>query len=407
MKRSEIKRRPLADTVLEKLEPEVNSYREKDGGGLYIRVLSSGAKLWELRYKKLDGKWSWLGIGSYGSGSHQLKAEAARKKAREILDRLSAGMPAKESRADTFKALAMEWFDSKVDSWVPKTSQRILGGWDNHIFPQVGDRRFTEITTAEWLAVFKSIEQSGALHQLEKIRSACSKAYMLAKVTGRINHNPIDGLTDFLCSAPKKNMRHVTIHELPDLMVAIRGYGRKRLAVGIELLALVACRPGELRKAKWCEFDLNAGIWDIPEERMKMRRPHVTPLSRQAIELLHVLKDFSRGTDFVLPSQNNPDKPISDAAFGLLLKDIGYHDRQTAHGFRHIFSTVMNEQNFNSDHIEAQLAHAKGGVAGVYNKARYFDQRRTMMQWYADYLDMIVQTGLKSTDLLLIQEKTQ
>ena len=164
--------------------------------------------------------------------------------------------------------------------------------------------------------------------------------------------------------------------------------------MGLQLLAMLFCRPTELRGAKWTEFDLEQGLWNIPEERMKKRREHVVPLPKQAIAILNELKTYETTSEYLFPSRSDKSKPKSDTVFIMALRRMGYEGRQTPHGFRHIASTLLNNRGFDERHIESALAHVKDGVAGVYNKAQYLDDRANMMQWYANYLEEIADQSI-------------
>ncbi|TKD47334.1 tyrosine-type recombinase/integrase [Azotobacter chroococcum] len=395
MKRSEIKRRPLADTTLASLEPEGSTYREQDGQGLYFRVKPNGSKSWELRYKKPDGKWSWIGLGSYP----EVSGAAARQKASELRADAADGknpLAAKHARKatdleisnSTFEALAREWIEIRLTGWAPSTAKRNIGALELHVFPVFGKRPYANILPIEWMEFLRSMEQKGIIEQMGRVRRSCKEIYDLARVTGRAVHNPLDGLSRFLQSRPAENYAHVTARELPALLRAINAYPHAHdLRIGLHLLMLTGVRPSELREARWEEFDLAAGLWSIPAERMKKRRPHIVPLSRQALEALEQLRRMSGAYPLLFPGRNDRTKPRSNMAFNMALRRMGYAGRQTGHGFRHIASTTLRENGFPKDHVEAQLSHAEDGVAGVYNKAIYLEQRRSMMQWYADHLD--------------------
>lgn len=398
MKRSEIKRRPLSDTVLANLEPESKEYRELDGNGLYFRVKPDGNKSWQLRYKKPDGKWSWLGIGGYPEIGGQL----ARKKAQELIADIGKGenpIITKQERKRkeiednnaTFEALAREWLDTKQNRWVVDTMVRNKGALEKHIFPTFGKRLYTTIRPIEWMNHLKGIQQEHKIfEQVNRIRAMCRDIYDYAKVTGRIDYNPLEGLQKFLEQGQKKNMAHVDEKELPQLLRAIDNYPTLDSRIGLKLLAILFCRPSELREATWAEFDLENAVWNIPEQRMKKRREHIIPLSTQAVQLLHELRPLSGRSEYLFPSRSNSHKPKSDTVFIMALRRLGYEGRQTPHGFRHIASTLLNNKGFDERHIEAALAHVKEGVAGVYNKAQYLNDRKYIMQWYADHLEQLM-----------------
>lgn len=387
----------MSDTTLSNLESEDKDYRELDGNGLYFFVQKNGNKSWQLRYKKPNGKWAWLGLGGYP----QIGGELARKKAQELIADIGKGenpiitkqerkaKELEESNA-TFEALAREWIDTKQNTWVADTLTRNRGALEKHVYPTFGKRLFVSIRPIEWMEHLKGIQQEQKIYeQVKRIRTMCRDIYDYAKVTGRIDYNPLEGLHKFLESGKKENMAHVDEKELPPLLRAIDNYPTPDIRIGLKLLTMLFCRPSELREAQWHEFDLDEGLWNIPEERMKKRREHIIPLPTQAVHLLNELKSIRGESEYLFPSRSNPNKPKSDTVFIMALRRLGYEGRQTPHGFRHIASTLLNNKGFDERHIEAALAHVKDGVAGVYNKAQYLNDRKHLMQWYADHLEQL------------------
>lgn len=398
MKRSEIKRRPLSDTALAGLEPDAKEYRELDGSSLYFRVKTDGQKSWQLRYKKPDGKWSWLGLGGYPEVSGAL----ARQKAAELRSEAAAGrnpfvsqQAKKQQRGiagDTFEPLAREWYASRITKWDAGTAKRIIGALERHVFPVFGARPYAEITPLEWMEFLRGMEQKGILEQMSRVRSYCRDAYDLARVTGRATHNPLEGLQKYLQSGKAENYAHVPPDELPGLIRAIAAYPHaKDVRLGLRLLSMFAVRPSELREACWSEFDFDKKLWTIPVDRKGRKKglEHLVPLSTQAIEALEELRTYTGAYALLFPGRSDHTKPRSDTVFLMALRRMGYEGRQTGHGFRHIASTILNEHGFDENHVEAQLSHKKPGVAGIYNKALYLAQRTKMMQWYANYLESI------------------
>lgn len=399
MKRADIKRRPLADTTLSSLEAEAGAYRELDSPGLYFRVKPNGQKSWELRYKKPDGKWSWLGLGGYpevsGAFARQkaadLRADASEgknpiisKKARQAADIDAAN--------DTFEALAREWHTSRLTGWDAGTAKRILGALERHVFPTLGKRPYTSIMSMEWMDLLRGLERQGILEQMSRVRAYCKDIYDLARVTGRAVNNPLEGVHKFLSSGKAENYAHVSPDELPGLLRAIRSYPHaKDVQLGLRLLTLMAVRPSELREAHWAEFDFDKKLWTVPVERKgrKKGREHLVPLCTQAVQALVELRQLTGAYPLLFPGRSDRTKPRSDTVFLMALRRLGYEGRQTGHGFRHIASTILNEHGFSADHIEAQLSHKAQGVRGIYNKAQYLEQRSLMMQWYADHLDTL------------------
>ena len=397
MKRTQIKRFPIADTALENLEPEASEYRIKDSENLYFRVAPSGKKSWVFRYKREDGKWSWISLGSYPL----ISGAKARKKARELLNDIVDGknpvftkkqFQEKElnERKDLFKALAQEWLEIRKGSWVEGTFVRNKGALEKHIFPKFGHRPFDTILAVEWFNHLRSIQaEQGINEQVKRILTMCRDIYNLAKVTGRIEYNPLEGIHKYLEPATPKSMPHVRTEDVPELLRTIRRYPTEDTRIGLMLLSYLFCRPSELREATWSEFNLEKKLWSIPAERMKKRREHIVPLSKQVCKLLLRLKELNPKSEYLFPSRLNPSEPASETVFIMALRRLGYQGRQTPHGFRHIASTILNEHDYDERHVEFSLAHVKGGVEGKYNKAKYLPQRVVIMQEYADHLDKI------------------
>lgn len=387
----------MADSTLSGLEPEAKAYREHDGQGLYFRVKPSGQKLWELRYTKPGSKArSWLGLGPYPS----VTAAKAREKAQEARTLITQGIdPSTQRKADeataqakaesTFELLAREWYAARKANWGDGYAKRVMGALELHVFPKMGKRSYIDITPMEWMEFFRGMERKGILDQMANVRRFCKEIYDLARVTGRATSNPVDGLDKFLQKKQSENYAHVEQSELPALLRAISAYNNRIVKIGLRLLVLNGLRPSEVREARWREFDLEKAIWEIPAERMKKRREHIVPLSTQSINLLKELQVLTGAYDLLFPGRNDRTKPLSNMVFNMALRRMGYEGQQTGHGFRHVASTLLNESDFDENHIEAQLSHAKSGVAGVYNKAKYLEQRRVMMQWYADRLDAL------------------
>ncbi|MDR6235332.1 integrase [Pseudomonas psychrotolerans] len=406
VKRSDIKRRPLSDTVLASIEPGTREYRELDGNGLYLRVKPDGQKSWQLRYKNQQGKWTWMGLGGYP----QVSGSLARKKAAELRRDISNGedpvankkarqAAEREAATNTFEILAREWIAIRTPGWEPGTARRNVGALELHVFPVFGSRPYAEITPKEWMDFLQTLERKGIIEQMGRVRRACKEIYDLARVTGRAIHNPLEGLSRFLQTRPAENYPHVSAKELPDLLRAIRAYPHALdVRLGLRLLMLTGVRPSELREAPWSEFDLPNALWSIPAARMKKRRDHLVPLSTQALEALEELRVLNGHYPLLFPGRSDRKKPRSNMTFNMALRRMGYEGRQTAHGFRHIASTTLRENNFPREHVEAQLAHVEGGVSGVYNKAIYLEQRRAMMQWYADHLENLEKGNVVTVD---------
>lgn len=399
MKRSEIKRRPLADTTLASLEPEATAYRELDGDGLYFRVKPNGTKSWELRYKKPDGKWSWHGLGGYPDMSGAM----AREKAREAKRLVSSGtdpvqhkIAQREAReaasANTFAAAAEYWFQRKAQDGRAESTLRLMRGYlDNDVLPALGDKLLTEITRRDCADLQERIEARGALNTRDKIRVALRQIFSQAIARGLCENNPASELGSIAVPTPKaKQYPHLLELELPAFLQALRrSTSRTPARVATWLVLWTASRPGVVRYAEWSEIDFERALWSIPADKMKARRDHVTPLCRQALEALRELHRMTGRGRYLFPGIGAKKPVISENTINLTLNKVGYRGRLVGHGSRHTASTLLREHGWGKDFVEAQLAHKEQGMAGVYNQAAYLEQRRAMLQWYADYLDAL------------------
>lgn len=398
MKRTAIKKRPLSDTTLASLEPEDKDYRELDGNGLYFRVQPNGKKSWLFRYKKQDGKWSWLGLGAYP----MVSAANARKRAIELQNSIAGGQEV-HTKVSTkqkqvaeanmmFSTLINDWLATKVNNWDEVTYDKAVKSIHRHIIPEFGHRDYSQITPQEWLSFFKSLQNDlGIYTQIEKLTSYCRSSYNLAKFRGEITSNPLEGMTEFLDKGDRGNMKHVEINELSELIQSIRTHASRPIAIGLELLVLLFPRPSELREAVWDDFNLDQAEWIKPAEKTKTGIIHAVPLPKQAITLLRELQSFKAESDLLFPSRDSYERPISNMTFNVALNRLGYKNRQNPHGFRHIASTAFNNKYSDKGQVvEACLGHIKKGVKGRYDKAQHFEERIEMMQWWADELDRMV-----------------
>lgn len=393
----------MALTVLQvkNAAPRDKEYELADGDGLSLRVRPCGSKSWRFRFR-LDGKQAHISIGALdrmtlaqarklANDARQLVAQGKHPGA----ERKAARVQAAADRASTFKALAMEWHEHKAARWSEGYAGAVLEGFEKDVFPHLGGQPLAAIKPREWLAVFRRIEARGALEKLRKVRQRCGEVYRFAIATGRAEYNPVADLGGALQAPEAEHYPFLPVAELPALLAAVRACrGNDVVKLGARLLLLTGVRTAELRCAPWEEFDLDAGLWSIPAERMKKRRPHLVPLSRQALAMLRELQAITGGYTLAFPGRNDPAKPMSEAAINQLLKRCGYEGRATGHGFRHTLSTTLHEQGYSSAWVETQLAHVdKNTIRGTYNHAQYLDGRRKMLQWYADHLDALASGG--------------
>lgn len=393
MKRSDIKRRPLSDTVLASLEPEAKEYREKYGvDRIYFVVSPNGRKRWEMRHKKADGKWSWLGLGGYPDVS----AKLARDKALSILSESSTGVDpfAKKAKpsAGLFSELADEWYQRKVEHGRAELTLRKMRMYlEKDILPALGKKPVDAITRADCKALQQSVEGRGAEVAAKKIRGWLNEIFDYAIAHDLIEDNPAINLRAIAKVVPKeKQFAHLLEPELPAFLRALRQAScRIKVRTAIWMLLLTASRPHMVRSARWEDIDLDAGTWRIPDEVMKMGREHTTPLPTQVVAMLRELREVTGRSQWLFPGDGAKGAYLSHIAINRTMHVIGYKGKMTGHGSRHTASTLLREHGWPSDYVETQLAHKEKGVAGVYNKAMYLPQRTAMMQWYADYLEAL------------------
>jgi integrase len=405
MKRTEIKRRPLADTVLAALEPEEKEYRETYGvDRLYFVVGPTGRKRWELRFKKPDGKWGWHGLGSYPDVTAKKareKAYDAHKLTSDGVDPVAHKAAAKASKsaaeANTFRAAADLWLEKKVqDGRAEKTLKGIAGALTNDILPALGDKPLDKITRGDCAKLQASIEKRGAHNTSEKVRVWVNQIFGLAIALGMTENNPASNLVDIAVKAPEENQYpHLMEDELPEFLQALRKSQSGTIVKAAAWLTVwTASRPGMTRWAEWSEFDLEKGLWSVPGEKMKMGRDHIVPLPNQAIALIEDLRRITGRSRYLFPSSGQKVPVISDATINKCFALIGYKGRMTGHGTRHTCSTLLSEHGWPEEWTEAHLAHKKAGIKGVYDKAVYLRQRQGMVQWYVDYLDALENGGI-------------
>ena len=375
-------------------KPREKAYQLADGAGLYPEVVPSGSRYWRMKYR-FNGKEKRLAFGVYPAVSlAQARAlrDEAKKKLAEGIDPSFAKKEEKLVRDvrlhNTFQAVALEWHGTKVSRWSEGYASDIIEAFNKDIFPYIGQQPVNEIKPLVLLNVLRRMESRGATEKAKKVRQRCSEVFRYAIVTGRAEYNPAADLTSAMSGHESKHYPFLTVEELPDFFKALSGYtGSPLVVLAARLLILTGVRTGELRGAFWSEFDLEKAVWEIPAERMKMKRPHLVPLSTQALEIVQQLKVMSGQYPLVFPGRNDPRKTMSEASINQVFKRIGYTGKVTGHGFRHTMSTILHEEGFNTAWIETQLAHVdKNAIRGTYNHALYLEGRKEMMQWYANYM---------------------
>ncbi|HCE0433699.1 integrase [Klebsiella pneumoniae] len=376
-------------------KPKEKAYKLADGAGLYLEVVPSGSRYWRMKYR-FNGKEKRMAFGVYPAVSlAQARAlrDEAKKKLAEGIDPSFAKKEEKLVRDvrlhNTFQAVALEWHGTKVSRWSEGYASDIIEAFNKDIFPYIGQQPVNEIKPLVLLNVLRRMESRGATEKAKKVRQRCSEVFSYAIVTGRAEYNPAADLTSAMSGHESKHYPFLTVEELPDFFKALSGYtGSPLIVLAARLLILTGVRTGELRGAFWSEFDLEKAVWEIPAERMKMKRPHLVLLSTQALEIVQQLKVMSGQYPLVFPGRNDPRKTMSEASINQVFKRIGYTGKVTGHSFRHTMSTILHEEGFNTAWIETQLAHVdKNAIRGTYNHALYLEGRKEMMQWYGDYVD--------------------
>ena len=381
-----------------------------DGGGLYLELTKAGGRYWRMKYRH-GGKEKRLAFGVYPAVSLKDARDLAATARKVILDGGDPGDLRKAEKAkaaheavNTLEAVAGEWLAHQTSRWAPVTLTRIRASLAADIFPALGSRPLASVKPGEVMAVIKKIEARGAGDQAGRVLQRVKSVYRWAVVHGRIDANPMLDLVQSEILKPRATQHRAAMpdKELPAFLKTLEAYqGDPGTVQALRLLMLTATRPGDVRGARWAEFDLDAALWTIPAKRMKMGHEHRVPLAVQAVALLRNMQALTGTRELVFPSPVYPSKPISDATFNSALARMGYKGTATAHGFRSLFSTVANECGWNPDVIERQLAHKEqNAVRAAYHRATYMEDRAKLLQWWADYLD-----GRKAGNLLKMPKR--
>ena len=387
----------LSDVTLRRVKATDKPQKFADGGGLYLYVAPTGGKLWRMDYR-FEGKRKTLSFGAYPAAGRK----DARARREEAKGQIAAGIDpgahkkaAKEAaRADTdsaFEIVAREWFDRQKDGWAESHAGKIMARLERDIFPVVGGRPVRDITAPMLLEALRRIESRGAVDTAHRALQTCGQVFRYAIATGRAEHNIAADLKGAL--PPVRGGHFASVKEpaaVGGLLRAIDAYtGNVIVRAALRIAPYVLVRPVELRRAEWAEFNFDADEWRIPATRMKMRELHIVPLARQVRGILAELQQYTGGGRYLFPSMRANTATISDVTLLAALRRLGYgKDEMTVHGFRSMASTLLNEQGYNRDWIEKQLAHGeRDTVRASYNFAQYLPERRKMMQEWADYLD--------------------
>jgi len=397
---------PLSDIKIRSVKQQKKEFKLFDGGGLYLLVTPSGGKLWHFKYR-FDNKERKLSFGTYPAvnllDARQRRDDARRQLANNVDPGAvrKAQKQAKVEETETFEVISREWHNKFQIKWTEGHAQKIMRSLELDVFPWIGTRPIKDVKAPELLTVLRRIESRGVLEGAHRIRGLCNMIFRYAVSTGRAERNPAQDLIGSLPPAKEKHLAAITEpKKVAELLRAIDGYsGSYVVKLALQLSPLVFVRPGELRHMEWTEVDFENAIWCIPAEKMKMREPHLVPLSQQSIKILEEIKKLSGKSKYAFPSDRTFARPMSNNAILAALRRMGYtKDEMTPHGFRAMARTILDEVlQVRTDFIEAQLAHRVSDPLGrSYNRTVHLDERRKMMQLWSDYLD-----GLKEAAKVL------
>jgi integrase len=386
----------LSELQVRKAKPREKSYMINDGDGLYIEVVPGGGKYWRLRYWP-QGKEKKISLGVYP----RVGLKEARDKRDAFKRDLANGIDPRAPKPEivTFEKLALEWYSKRVEGVkAPSTARVILSRMTAYLFPLLGNCAIKDITPPELLVALRAVEARGTVETAHRVRQIAGKVFRYGVATGVCERNVASDLQDALPPLPKdKHFAALTDPaDIAGLIRAVKGYTGSVVVKSAILFSLYTFqRPGEIRRAEWTEIDWNKAEWNIPAQKMKMKREHLVPLSSQVLEILQQLKPITGRGRYVFPAYNSSDgsRPMSSNGVLGALRRLGYTTEELCwHGLRTAASTNLNEQRWPADVIERQLSHVEGNaVRAAYNKAEYLDQRREMMQAWADWLDSLLE----------------
>ena len=401
----------LTELEVRNAKPRQEKYVLSAGHGLTLIVMPDGSKYWRLRYR-FGGKPKMIAIGKpYPETT--LKAAVAKAGAMRAMivdgvdpadERRTERLVQRRQVANTFGQAADAWHAFRSGAWNAKTAEQARSYLDKDILPKLRSRPLDNISPKELGSLVAAIEKRGAYDVAKKTRQWLKAIYSFARANGWTNNDPARDLSAIAQPGPgSTNYAHLTLDELPAFLRALEGYDASTMVKCCAKLALwTANRPGVTRSVKWSELDLDAGVWTIDKGREGMKRGyfHLTPLPTQAIAMLREIQPISRRFEYVFIGRNDPRKPLSDGAIAGMIKRIGYRNKQTMHGFRHLISTALNDKGYAEDWIERQLAHGDPDkIRGTYNKAQYLEPRRKMMQEWADLLDRMASSESNVTPI--------
>ncbi|MCX6846048.1 MAG: tyrosine-type recombinase/integrase [Verrucomicrobia bacterium] len=389
---------PLTDTKIRNTKPADKLLKLADGGGLHLEVRPNGSRLWRYRYR-IDGKENLFAIGQYPAVSlaeARVERDAAKVLVKKGMhpshSRHVERMSTKSANANTFEFVANEWISKKGPQWSPYYRSQVETFMKVDVFPHIGRLPIRNVTAAHLLEVIRKIEGRGAATVAVLVRQWSSAIFRYAVATLRADGDPAAALRGAIHKPRTEHRIPLSREQIVAFKAQLDRYGGYRTTViALSLMLLTFVRTAELRKAEWTEFDLDNAEWRIPAHRMKMRNPHIVPLSVEAVDLLKELRNYTGGSGFLFPNYRRPADCMTATTLNRALERMGFNGKESmgfsAHGFRATASTILNELGYRPDVIERQLAHAeRNKVRASYNHAEYMQQRREMMQTWADLL---------------------
>ena len=389
----------LNDRQIKNAKPAEKPFKLNDGKGLYLYINTSGGKLWRFDFSH-NGKRKTLSIGKYPTVS-LVEARQAAENARRLLvsgqDPSEAKQQAKRERQtaalNTFESIARRWHSDNLIRWKENHAARVLRYFETDVFPVIGAMSIQEIRVSDIKAVLDGVMVRGVNNTAEKIREWTGAIFDYAVMLEIVETNPAYSLRKYIPAKQTDHRPALPREELTEFfrrLILAEIEPQNRIALILNMLTFL--RSTELRGGQWNEIDFDAAVWTVPAQRMKHEKtapkpPHTVPLADWTLELLAELKEITGNTPFLFPSRTKTDGVISDATIGRIIERMGYKGRVTPHGFRSLASSVLNEQGFNPDAIERQLAHIENNkIRAAYNRADYLNERIEFMQWYSDYL---------------------
>lgn len=390
----------LTNIAARNAKPRNKPYKLADGNGLHLEIKPTGNKFWRYRYVYAD-KEQMLALGKYPLVS-LAEARTKRDEARKLLD--EGKNPSREKKIakmrhiangeNSFEAIARKWLEVKRTGLNQKYATQQQARLEQHVFPRIGALPINTITIPDVVAVVEAIGKHGTIETAKRMKQTMGQVFRYAAQRGLCEHNPAADLRDILPTPEEKHHACIPLDELPELIEKLEARPHNFTYYATKLLMLTFVRTSELIGAKWEEIDWNKEEWCIPKERMKMRRPHLVPLARQALALLKQLHEMTGDKEFIFHSPASKSMHISNGAVLMGLRRMGYQGRMTGHGFRTIASTLLNEKGYAPDWIERQLAHADNDpIRAAYNRAEYHLERKKMMQDYADWLENLASSN--------------